>query len=299
LPEVQPLDMRLLMRLPSLPWRARYLMEGFLSGHHRSPFKGVSTEFTQYRNYQPGDDLRHLDWRLWGRTDRLFLRQYEEETRLKMHLVLDISASMSYSSRPGGFTKLDYARTILGALAMLMQRRNDAVGLALAGFRLEEYLRPRCSAAHLAALLGRLDTVPRGCAVTGLASCLLTLANLLSRRSLVVVTSDFYGQIEPMTAAIQRLRHDHHEVVAFHILDPLEMDFDFDTRGTFVDLESGSALKLESSAARERYLEALQNFLKQTEAMCRDHGVDYLRLRTDESPIPALTMYLAKREKTL
>jgi uncharacterized protein (DUF58 family) len=204
---------------------------------------------------------------------------------------------MSYASAPDGFTKLDYARTVLGALALLMQRQNDAVGLAVIGARLEDYLHPRSSVAHLQTLLGRLDRVHGG-TVTALADGLFMLSNLLARRSLVVLASDFYEDAARLGAAVQRLRHDHHEVVVFHILDPAEIEFNFDAHGTFIDLESGAALKLDSGAARRTYLDGFRAFVENTERLFRDHGADYLLLRTDQSPIPALALYLARREAT-
>ncbi|MDQ3623567.1 MAG: DUF58 domain-containing protein, partial [Verrucomicrobiota bacterium] len=264
LPPVAPIDLRLMAQVPSLSWRARYLMDGFLNGLHRSPSKGSSVEFAEYRAYQPGDDLRRIDWRLYGRTDRLHLKQYEEDTQVRAHLVLDVSASMSYAGRAGLLTKLDYARTILAALAFLMQRENDATGLAIIGSDLEDFAKARCSKAHVLNLIGKLDRVPRG-STTQLGANLVALARLLPRRSLVIVASDFYEEEEALVAAVRRLRHDRHEVVGFQVLDPVEVDFDAASSGTFVDLESGERLRLNSEAVRAGYLKRFGAFLTRTE----------------------------------
>jgi uncharacterized protein (DUF58 family) len=298
LPPTKPVDLELLAKLPSMSWRACYLMEGFLSGEHRSPRKGYSVEFAEYRAYQPGDELRRVDWRLFGRSDRLYLKRYEEHTQLKAHLVLDVSASMSYVSRPGILTKLDYARMILAGIALLMQRDGDPVGLALAGDGLEDYLRPRCSTGHLHALFGKLDSVPKG-SQTNLGAALSKLAALLSKRNLVIIAGDFYEDAATLLPALRRLRHDKHEVVALQVLDPAEVDFDFEASGNFVDLESRMVLPLHSGAARDRYLKKFRTFLAETEEMFRGHGADYVLLRTDESPVRALAAYFAKRESTL
>ncbi len=295
LPPVEPVDMELLANLPTMSWRARYLMDGYLTGEHRSPRKGYSVEFAEYRAYQQGDELRRVDWRLFGRSDRLYLKRYEEQTQLKAHLVLDVSTSMSYASRPGILTKLDYARMVLASLALIMKRDGDPFGLALAGEGLEDYLRPRCSAGHLHNVFGMLDRVPLG-RPTRMGEALFKLAALLNRRSLVIIAGDFYEEASTLIPALRRLRHDRHEVVALQVLDPAEVDFDLDVAGRFIDLETGVAMPLQSTAARKRYLEQFRAFLAETEETFREHGADYFLLRTDESPIHALAGYFAKRE---
>src|SRR5271156_1402772 len=184
---VPPLDLALLHDLPSLELRARYIMNGFLTGLHRSPLKGFSVEFAEYRAYQLGDDLRRIDWRLFARTDRLNVKQFEHETQLRVFLVLDTSSSMTYSSKPGVWLrKLDFARTVLAALGLLAMRQGDAFGLALIGLDLDDYLKPKASQAHWRSALGHLDSMPSG-GPTGLAAGLTTLAEVLPRRSLVVI----------------------------------------------------------------------------------------------------------------
>jgi uncharacterized protein (DUF58 family) len=293
---VPPLDLALLHDLPSLELRARYVMDGFLTGAHRSPRKGFSVEFAEYRAYQLGDDLRRVDWRLFGRTDRLHVKQYEQETQLRIFLVLDTSASMAYSSRPEAWLrKIDFARTLLAALGLLALRQSDAFGLAIIGADLDEYLKPKASPAHWRTALGRMDAVRSG-GSTGLAKGLTTLAELLPRRSLVVIASDFYEENAALNAALRRLRFDRQEIIAFHTLDPVEIDLNEDWNGTFVDSESGEKLILDSAAVRQGYLERFQKFLSETQISFLNQAGDYSLLRTDSSPTAALGNYLGRRE---
>jgi len=293
---VPPLDLALLHDLPSLELRARYVMDGFLAGLHRSPRKGFSVEFAEYRTYQLGDDLRRVDWRLFGRTDRLHVKQYEQETQLRVFLVLDVSASMAYSSRPQSWLrKIDFARTLLAALGLLALRQSDAFGLAIIGADLEDYLKPKASQAHWRTALGRMDAMWSG-GPTGLAKGLTTLAELLPRRSLVVIASDFYEDNAALKAALRRLRFDRQEVIAFQTLDPVEIDLNEDWNGTFIDSETGQKLKLDAFAVRRGYLDRFQAFLDKTQSAFLDHAGDYSLLRTDTSPTAALGNYLGRRD---
>ena len=293
--EFQAIDMALLASLPSLPLRAKYLVEGFLWGQHRSPLKGYSIEFAEYRAYQFGDDLRRIDWRLWGRSDRLCIKVYEEETQLRVSLLLDSSASMDYRSRQEFLTKLDYARTVLAALAHLVQRQSDAVGVGFLAETIRGYLRPRSSLAHLKDVVGRLDH-PELTSQSYTASGLNYLAGMLSRRALVMVASDFYEDLASLKSAIQRLRYDGHEVVALQILDPIEIEFDTDTPGYFVDAETKSRMPLNPAEVRTSYLREFNQFQKELEETIRSLGGDLVILRTDQPPIEALSAYLAHRE---
>ena len=294
---VPPLDLALLHDLPSLELRARYLMDGFLTGMHRSPKKGFSVEFAEYRAYQFGDDLRRIDWRLFGRTDRLQVKQYEQETQLRVFLVLDTSASMAYSSRPETWLrKIDFARTLLAAVGLLALRQCDAFGLAVIGADLDDYLRPKASKSHWRTALGRMDGLQTG-GSTGLAKGLTALAELLPRRSLVVIASDFYEESAALNAALRRLRFDRQEVIAFHTLDPMEIELGEDWNGTFVDSESGQKMILSPAAVRRGYVARIQKFLAQTQTSFLDHAGDYSLLRTDANPMSALGNYLGRRER--
>jgi uncharacterized protein (DUF58 family) len=291
--------MALLAELPDLALQARYMVEGFLSGDHRSPQKGSSVEFAEYRAYQPGDDLRRVDWRLYGRTDRLHLKQYEEETQLRVFMVLDTSASMDFASPRAKFRKIEFARILLAALGLLAQRQRDALGLALAGASLTDFMRARSSQVHWRGFIARLEAVVPGGA-TSLAESLESLAELVPPRSLVVIASDFYEESARLSAALQRLRYDHHDLIGLHVLDPWEIDFDLDESGTFVDLEKeGWRVKMDAPAVRKGYLERFGAFCGELDEMFRTLGGESMRLRTDHSPMEVLAEYLAHRNQRL
>ena len=296
---VKPFDLTLLSDLTSLELRARFVMDAFLAGLHRSPRKGSSVEFAEYRNYQFGDDLRRIDWRLFGRTDRLRVKQCEHETQMRVFLVLDTSGSMDYTSRPESIlAKYDYARTALAALGLLAQRQGDAFGLAIVGAGLTDYLKPKASTAQWRSMLGKLDGIKVG-GTTGLAKGLGELGELMPSRSLVVIASDFYGEGKELDQVLRRYHFDHHEVIALHILDPVEIDFDQDWDGTFIDAESSGRLVLESAAVRAGYLERFRAFLDRTSESIRREGGDYSLMRTDGNPAGALGYYMAERERLL
>ena len=297
-PALPSLDMRLLAELPTLELRARYMVEGFLSGKHRSPQKGSSVEFAEYRNYQLGDDLRRVDWRLYGRTDRLHVKQFEEETQLRVFLVLDTSASMDFQSRPTVLRKIEYARLVLAALGLLAQRQQDAFGLATAADGLGDFLKARSSAAHWRTFTGRLECVVPG-GGTALARTLESLAELIPPRSLVIIAGDFYEELELLRPALRRLRYDRHDIIGLHVLDPQEVDFDLDESGTFVDAESGQRLKLDGPSVRKNYLARFGAFCAELDRMFYEMGGEMARLRTDQAPMDALARYLAHREQRL
>jgi uncharacterized protein (DUF58 family) len=292
------LDMTLLSELPDLELQARYMVEGFISGQHRSPQKGSSVEFAEYRAYHPGDDLRRVDWRLYGRTDRLYVKRREEETQLRVYVVLDISASMDFKSDGALFRKIEFARILLAALGLLAQRQRDAVGLALAGTELQDYLKARSSPAHWRLFISRLEAFKPG-GTTSLAASLESLAELVPPRSMIVIASDFYEDMVRLGSALRRLRYDHHDLVGLHVLDPVEVDFELDERGFFVDAETGSRVRMDATAVRQGYLKRFGKFCADLDEMFRVLGGDSVRLRTDRPPMAALAEYLALRSRLL
>jgi uncharacterized protein (DUF58 family) len=221
-----PLDVAELSALTSLPLRAQCLADAVGAGRHRSRRRGTSIEFADYRDYQPGDDLRRIDWRLLARTDRAHVREAYEETPLRVVLLLDVSASMSYASRPGLLTKLDYARSVLGALALIVRRQRDACGIALLGPDLAPYITPGSSPQTFDAVWNILETPPL-VKQTRLGALLQRAADLTRRSCLFVIASDFYEPAEVLEPVARRLRFDHHDVLALHIVDPEEEDFTF------------------------------------------------------------------------
>ncbi len=293
-PTLKPLDMGELSALESLPLRARWLTDATGVGRHRSRRKGASMEFADYRDYQLGDDLRRVDWRLYGRTDRLHTRETYEETPLRVVLLLDVSASMAYGSRPGHLTKIDFARSVLAAMALLVRRQRDACGVGLLADDLLQYLAPSTSLARLRAVWGVLDMPVQG-QNTALAEAISRAANASPRSCLFIVASDFYEDPIAIEAVMRRLRFQRHDVIAFHIIDPVEEDFSFEDPAEFVDMETGEKLRLDPAAMAKEYRKEIAAHKSKLDDLFRTNGFDYLRLRTDEAPISALTAYLSRR----
>jgi uncharacterized protein (DUF58 family) len=291
-----PLDLQLLADLPSLALRSRCLVDGFLSGRHQSPRKGSSVEFAEYRDYQLGDDLRRVDWRLFARSDRLHIKQYEDEAQLRVFTVLDASASMDFTSRPGAMNKLEFARLALTGVATLAQRQGDAFGFGVAGTELVDFLRARSSASHWQTFVGRMEQV-RPQSRTALARALEALAEIIPARSLVVIASDFYEDLSALETALNRLRYDGHDLIGLQVLDPLEVDFDHDMAGFWEDAESGVRLRLDAPAVRAGYLERFNRFCLDLEEEFHTVGGDFIQLRTDEPPVGALAGYIAARKE--
>jgi uncharacterized protein (DUF58 family) len=293
-----PLDLQLLADLPSLALRARCLVDGFLSGLHHSPQKGASVEFAEYREYQPGDDLRRVDWRLFARSERLNVRQYEDEAQLRVYTVLDASASMDFSSRPSALKKTDMARIALAGVATLAQRQGDAFGLATVGAELMDFLRARSTMPHWHTFVGRLENCPTQLE-TGLARGLEALAELIPRRALIVIASDFYEELPALESALNRLRYDGHDLLGLQVLDPLELELDLDQAGIWLDAENGANQALDAAAVRTGYLERFLNFCSSLDDQFRATTGDFVQLRTDQPPLAALAGYVAGRKERL
>lgn len=294
----QSIDLRLLADLPSLELRSRYLVDGWLAGQHRSPLKGQSIEFAEYRAYQQGDDLRHIDWRLFGRSDRLQVKRFEEETQLRVYLLLDASGSMNYRSSRPRFTKLQTARLALAAVSMLARRQRDAVGIGVATRSLQSYLPALSSEAHHRAVLGLLEHPPTG-RETRLAQSIYEMTNLMKRRSLVVVASDFYEDLPPLEETLGRLRYEGHDVVGLQVLDPVELDFGDELQGEFLDVEDGSRLTLSAPEVRATYLKTFGEFRTGLARLFENISGDLVTLRTDEAPVAALSAYFSNRSQRL
>lgn len=293
-PPLAPLDLAELAALGSLPLRARRLADAVGVGGHRSRRKGASVEFADYRDYQPGDDLRRVDWRLYGRTDRLHVRNAHEETPLRVILLLDVSPSMAWAGKPGGLTKLDFARTMLGALALLARRQRDACGLGLLAGELVHYLPPGASPARLRAVWGALESPATGPG-TSLAGALAQVGEVAPRACLFVLASDFYETPADLETVARRLRFDRHDLLALHVADPAEEDFSFTDPAEFMDAETNQLLPIDPMAARRAYREAFSAHRLALAGAFRGCGFDYLPVRTDTPPLAALGAYLARR----
>jgi uncharacterized protein (DUF58 family) len=289
-----PFDPSALSRYGGLGLVARSLVEGFLSGVHKSPFKGSSVEFAEHRPYVRGDDVRRVDWRVHGKTDRFYIKEFEEETNLRAYLLLDASGSMGYRGKTA--SKLDYARHVAACLAYLMLHQLDAVGLVTLDSKLRAYLPPRASAKHLLRILRGLEqTEPGG--ETALAPLWHELAgHQIRRRGLVVILSDCFDDLHDLMLALKHFRHKKHEVLLFHILAPEELEFPFRRATQFQNLESPSDRRLvDPLRLRAGYLERFEAFCRDLRERSRGMGVDYYMLRTDEPVDRALGTYLSRR----
>ncbi len=282
-----------LRRLGGLQVLAREVVEGFCSGLHRSPNKGCSVEFRQHRAYVPGDEIRHIDWRIFGRSDRFYVREYEEETNLRAHLLVDLSGSMAYG-REGG-AKWQYAVQLAACLAYLMVRQQDSVGLATFDSRLRAVIPPRARPIHIQALIKELEGSKPG-GETDLGAVFQSYLPKLQRRGLVVVVSDCFGDVQSLMRSLAQFRHHHHEVVVFQILDRDELEFPFREWTRFECLERGGYGELVDAAQlREGYLQRLETFRAQLAQGCRRHKVDLVSFTTDRPYSEPLAAYLNHR----
>lgn len=271
------IDPQILLQIQSLELRAQHVVDGFWTGLNRSPYHGYSVEFTEYRQYVAGDDLRYLDWRLFARSDRYYVKRFEDETNLRCLLLLDASRSMDYGS--SGATKFDYARTLTATLARFLITQRDAVGLARFSTDVDEYLPPRYRAGHWRRLLAVLDHPASGQA-TDLCQPLERVAEQLTRRGMLVLISDFLAPLERIETSLGYLTARGQEVLVFQVLDPAELDFNFQKPELFEDLESGKQLYVDPSQMRAEYQQRLGAHLRAVEAICERLGVTYRRLST-------------------
>ncbi|MDG1891983.1 MAG: DUF58 domain-containing protein [Verrucomicrobiota bacterium] len=290
------IDPRVTARLAVQPLVARFAMEGSVSGMHRSPHRGSSVEFAEYRQYVPGDDLRRLDWRVLGRTDRYYLKEYEAETNLRCYFVLDCSGSMNFTSAET--SKLDYAIKLIAHLAYQIIHQGDAAGLVTVGPKVITELPPKRMPSHLQLIMDILKQA-KGKGETGLIETLHELADKARRRALVLIFSDCFTDIEPLIGGLQHLRFQKHDVGLFHILDRQEMDFNFDRPIRFADLESSFSMVTEPAMVREAYLEQFQNFQAALQKGCHECNSDYREVTTSKPFEKVLADFLVDRAKAL
>jgi len=288
------LDPRTLARLEGLELRARLIVEGYVSGVHRSPFHGFSIEFAEHREYVPGDDLRHVDWKVFGKTDKVYLKQYEEETNLVSYLLLDTSESMQYRSEGAALSKLEYAQCVAASLSYLVLQQQDSVGLVTFDNEVRALVRASSNPSHLRQLLHVMEeTVPQRKTSTG--PIFHDLAERLKKRGIVIILSDLFDDVNSMLAGLKHFRHRRHEVIVFHVLDPAELDFPFQQTTLFKGLEQLPDVLTDPRSLRKAYLEEFNGFVRQVKQGCRAQRVDYVQLRTDQPLDVALSSYLASR----
>jgi uncharacterized protein (DUF58 family) len=284
----------ILARISSLELIARSVVEGFISGLHRSPHLGFSTDFAEHRQYMPGDDLRHLDWKLLARTDRYYIKKYEGDTNAQIHLLVDASASMGYAS--GEITKLQYAQYLASSLAYLGVRQHDSVGLGAFDEEMVEHVPASSRSGHLRTVLGIIERLVPGRG-TALSEQLHRMADLLTRRGIIVLISDLYDEPARLIEGLEHLRFRGNEVIVFHVLDKQELDFDFDEPLVLEDSETEEQLHVLPDVLRDEYLRAIRAHVDAISEGAARNRIDYELLRTSEPLDRALFSYLARRSQ--
>jgi len=287
------LDPKTLTKLGNLDLKARLIVEGYISGQHKSPYHGFSVEFAEHREYTPGDDLKHLDWRVFAKSDRYYIKQYEQETNLRSYILLDTSESMKYAS-PGNISKLEYACYIAASLSYLLIKQQDSVGMVLFDSKIKKFVPASSSPAHLRLLLHELGQItPEARTDTG--SIFHDLAERIKRKGLVVILSDLFDDPEKLLFGLQHFRHKRHECIVFQILDDFEMGFPFDNMTQFEGYEGWQELICDPRNLRKGYMEEYQAFTEKMRRGCRNNKIDFVPINTKMPLDVSLSAYLATR----
>jgi uncharacterized protein (DUF58 family) len=287
-------DPKILARINSLEIRARTVVEGVMTGMHKSPYRGSSVEFAQHRDYVPGDEIRHIDWKVYARSDRYQIKQFEEETNLKATFVLDCSTSMNYKGERSYLSKREYSAIVAAALATLLLKQRDPVGLAIFDDGVRQYIPPAGTSAHLRMLietLSRNDSQPK----TAVGDTLHDLAERLKRRGMLIVLSDLFGDPDDVLRGLQHFKHRKHEAIIFHVLDRDELTFPFRDSAIFEGMEGEASITAEPNALRRQYLAAFEEYVSRLRRGCRDLDMDYQQMPTDLPIDEALARYLSAR----
>jgi uncharacterized protein (DUF58 family) len=286
------LDPLTLAKVHGLELQARLVVEGYLAGMHKSPYHGFSVEFAQHREYVPGDDIKHIDWKVYGRTGRFFLKQYDEDTNLVCWLLLDVSDSMRYGSKQ--LTKYDYASMAAASLAYLILQQSDSVGLVTFDNQIRQFMKPSSQPSQLKEMI-RVMNHGATQAKTRMAPLLHDLSERISRRSIIFVISDLFDEVPDLLMGLKHLRHKRHEVVLWHVLDDFELTFPFQEATLFRGLEEYPPLLTDPRSLRQSYLDQFGQFVNELQHGCRNQNIDYVQLRTDTRLDVALSSYLAHR----
>ena len=288
------LSPEIISRLNNLSLKARSVVEGFIVGLHKSPYHGFSVEFSEHRAYGIGDEIRHIDWKIWGKTDRYFVKQFEEETNLKSYLLIDQSLSMNYQSKK--VNKLEYAKLLAASLGYLMLKQQDAVGLTLFDDQIRVNVPASSKRSHLNVILSQMENISAG-PETHIAPVLHKTAEVIKKRGLIILISDLFDSPEKVISGLQHFRYKGHEVVVFHILDPQELTLDFSQRTRFRDMESGEEIITDPWHIQSDYQKKMDDFCNHFKSRCRQKNIDYVRLSTNTSLDIALSEYLIKRKR--
>ncbi len=292
--QTRPIPDEIIARLDRFNIRARQIVEGFMIGLHKSPYHGFSVEFSDHRQYNPGDTIRNIDWKVFAKTERYYIKRYEEETNLKSWIILDRSKSMGYSS--GKTSKLDYARTLASALAYLMITQQDAVGLLTFSDKIDRMVPPRAMRSYLDILFKELiDTSPDN--GTNTVEILHSLAERIKKRGLIIIISDFMDDPDRILQGLRHFKHQKHEVILFHILDRQEMEFDFKKETQFVDSETGEKITVFPWQIRKDYLQEFNRVTDYLKQKCHEYHVEYNPISTDTPFEQNLLNYLIKRSR--
>ena len=280
--------------LDSISMKAKMVVEGYIIGQHRSPYHGFSVEFAEHRSYESGDEVRHIDWKLYGKTNRLYVKRYEEETNLRAHLILDTSKSMAYTS--GGVSKLEYGSYLLAALSYLMISQQDAAGVVLFDESIRSFVPPKSTPSHLNTLLNVLDVKSPG-VDTKIEPVLHEMAERIKKRGLVIIISDLFDEPINIMNGLKHFRYSKQEVILFHILDRNELEFDFNTRTKFIDMESGEEITTDPWHVQNDYKNLIKGLQDYYKSECRLNLIDYVPLFTDDSLDKGLSEYFNKRQR--
>lgn len=292
------LNPRTLAKLEGLEMKARLIVEGFVSGLHKSPYHGFSIEFAEHREYVPGDDLRHVDWKVFGRSDRFYLKQYEEETNFACHLLLDTSESMRYRSENAALSKLEYAQCVAASISYLILQQRDAVGLATFDTTLRHFVTASSHPSQIKQLCHVMEQTPAD-GETSMGPIFHEAAERIKKRGLVIVLSDLFDDLDSLMLGLKHLRYRRHEVIVMHVIDAAEQDFPFQDPTLFKGLEGIPETMTEPRALRSAYQAEFEQFLRDARKGCRDLHMDYVLLRNDQPLDVALSSYLASRSRRL
>ncbi len=283
-------------KLKGIDLKARLVVEGFLAGLHRSPYRGFSVEFAEHRPYMPGDELKRIDWKVYGKTDRFYVREFEEETNLRAYIILDASGSMSYAAGKGAVSKFEYGCCLAASLSYLLLHQKDSAGLVIFTDRIQTYVPARSSASHLNVVLTQLERQKPG-GDTNLSVTFHQLAERIKRRGLVIIISDLWDDQAAVLSALRHFRHRRHEVLVFHIVAPDEENLGHKQPEVLRDLETGQEMMIDPRVVGPAYRAAFQAYFRRFEQGCREGLIDYQRIRTDTPFDRALFAYLERRER--
>ena len=288
------LDPEVVAKLNNMKLRARLVVEGYLIGHHKSPYHGFSVEFAEHRAYGHGDEVRHIDWKLFGKTDRYYVKRFEEETNVRSYILLDKSQSMSFSS--GSITKLAYGSYLSAALSYLMLNQKDAMGLVLFDEKIKKFIPPRAKTSHSNIIMSALEKIKAG-NDTQIRRVLNSMADRIRKRGLVILISDLLDDPEQVLMGLNNFKYNKQEVIVFHLVDRKEYDFDFTDRTQFNDMETGATITTDPWHIRSAYKDQINESIKNYRQGCRNLKIDYVQIFTDQPLDIALNQYLNKRQR--